>query len=121
MNLPSPYAVAMLTIINLKKYADEKGKPVTKVRLSRSTLSSISKRKIFRTAFISELTEYLESLGWIFIELPDGGFSILESDSVSSWIQISSSRIKKEISDLSSGIISEEDLENQIDLDEEDD
>lgn len=120
MSLPTPYAVALLAALNVQRYASEKGKALSRVRLSRSTLCAISKRKTFRRAFMDELHESLESLGWMFFELPDGGFGLLEASSVAGWTKISSSRISKEVSAISKGRMSEEELENTLEIDEDD-
>ena len=119
MSLPTPYAVALLAALNIQRYSAEKGKSLGRVRLSRSTLCAISKRKTFRRAFMDELHESLESLGWMFFELPDGGFAMLDSSSVSSWTKISSSRVSKEAAAVAKGRLSEEELENALEIDEE--
>lgn len=118
MSLPTPYSVALLAALNVQRYCAEKGKSLGRVRLSRSTLCALSKRKTFRRAFMDELHESLESLGWMFFELPDGGFAMLESSSVSGWTKISSSRVAKEAVAVAKGRMSEEELESALEIDE---
>lgn len=54
----------------------------------------------------------------MFFELPDGGFAMLDSGSVSTWTKISSSRVSKEAAAIAKGWMSEEELENTLDVTE---
>lgn len=114
MALPSAYAVANLLALNNQRYSQESGRKLARVRLSRNTLSAISRRKTFRDAFVSELQDSLEDLGWILIQVPDGGVAMIDADSVSGWTKISASRVAREMRDVKRGKITEEDLEDLV-------
>ncbi len=87
------YIVAMLLIINLHLYAEEKGKHYSRIRMSKDTVRKISDRSFLRDIFISELTDELHNLGWHFIEVSDTEFAMIELERVSRWGKISSKRV----------------------------
>jgi hypothetical protein len=116
MGLPSAYAVALLTALNIKKYSDEKSKGISRFRMSRQTLRALSKRQLFRHTFLGEYEEHLSVLGWLFFEMPDGSYAFLETVSVDSWTKIASTRVSKEIAGLAQGNLSDEDIEAMLDL-----
>lgn len=110
MSLPSAYEVALLIVLNVDRYAEEKGRGVARARMARKTMSDISGRTTFKTAFLSALEEELDALGWILIAIPDG-FAILEHNSLSGWTKISKARVTREIAGVRSGKTSAEELE----------
>lgn len=113
MSLPSAYEVALLVVLNVDRYAEEKGRGVARARMARKTLSDISGRTTFKTAFLNALEEELDALGWILIAIPDG-FAILEHSSLSGWTKISKTRIVREITGVKSGKTSPEELEAML-------
>lgn len=114
MPLPSAYAAALLTVLNAKRYSDEKEKKVSRFRVSRQTLGKLAKRQLLRSAFLDEYEEHLRSLGWMMIELPDASYAFLETASVEGWTKISPTRVSKEITKISKGTMLEEELENEV-------
>ena len=73
---------AKLLLINAKLYEEEKGKEVSRHRISSHTLKRISKRQALREGFLKSLTDELAELGWIFIKLDDQ-FAIIDSNKLS--------------------------------------
>jgi hypothetical protein len=116
MSLPSAYMVALLTALNIKRYADEKSKKISRFRMSRQTLGKIAKRQLLRQSFLGEFEEHLSALGWLMFAMPDGGYAFLEIESVEGWTKISSSRIASEITAAAKGRIADEDIEGLLEL-----
>ncbi len=112
MSLPSAYAAALLTVLNAKRYSEEKVKKVTRFRVSRQTLGKLAKRQLLRSSFLDEYEEHLRSLGWTMIELPDASYAFLETASVEGWTKISSTRVSKEITKIAIGTMG--DLDEEI-------
>jgi hypothetical protein len=113
MSLPSAYEVALLLVLNVDRYSQERGRGIARARVARKTLSEISGRTTFRGAFIDALTEELDAIGWTLIGIPDG-YAILEHQSLSGWTKISSSRIAPEINGLRQGKISSDRIEHLL-------
>ena len=108
---------AALLILSVKAYAEEKGKVLTRARISRRTLLQISGRKRVRESFLEEVRWYAADLGWALIDV-DEGFGLLETESARSWTQVSASRVKARKQAILSGDITVDALFNEI-LDEE--
>lgn len=85
---------AKLLLINAKLYEEEKGKEVSRHRISPHTLKRISKRQALREGFLKSLTDELAELGWIFIKLDDQ-FAIIDSNKIESWVKLSSKRLSE--------------------------
>jgi hypothetical protein len=85
---------AKLLLINAKFYEEEKGKEVSRHRISTHTLKRISKRQALREGFIKSLTDELAELGWIFIKLDDQ-FAIIDSKKIEAWVKLSSKRLSE--------------------------
>ncbi len=116
MRRPSASAVASLLVLNIQRYAEEKGKKVSRVRLSRITMSKIAKRRTFRDAFKDDLHEALNDLGWFWLELPGGSFALLEIEPIESWTKISASRVIATRNALLEETIDEDDLEGLVNV-----
>ncbi len=116
MGLPSAYMVALLTVLNAKRYAEEKGKKISRFRMSRPSFGKMAKRSKLRQSFLDEYEEHLGSLGWTMFGLPDGGYAFVETDSVDGWTKIASNRVNREIVQAVKGDISEEHVESLLEI-----
>lgn len=83
---------AKLVLINAKLYGKERGREVSRYRISPLTLKRISNRQALREGFLDKLADELAELGWTFIKLDDE-FAIICSNKIESWVKISSKRL----------------------------
>ncbi|WP_302554069.1 hypothetical protein [uncultured Bilophila sp.] len=88
------HTCAKLILINLSLYGEEKGKDVSRARLSKATLKAISKRKHIKQGFISTLFDELLELGWFLGDQGEDEYFLLRLNKVQSWTRVASSRVK---------------------------
>ncbi|WP_110975099.1 hypothetical protein [Acinetobacter sp. WCHAc060042] len=86
---------AKLILINVKLYELEKDKEVSRHRISRDTLKRISQRKAIQERFVKLLIDELSELGWTLIKV-DNDYALIESEKLTSWIKLSSKRLREE-------------------------
>lgn len=89
----SPYATAQLVVINAVLYAEEKGKEISRYRLSKASLKRMAGRARLHPSFLLEVDEALAELGWQFIEHGDAEFSVIEISKIAVWPKLSSKRL----------------------------
>lgn len=121
MKLPSAYAVASMLVLNVQRYADERGRPASRIRHSRDTFLKISERKTHREVFWSDLEDALDDYGWKLLRTSDGGVALVEEASIAKWTKISASRIAEERRKLRKGLMNEDDLEGLVSSSADDD
>lgn len=88
------HTCAKLILINLSLYGEEKGKDVSRARLSKATLKAISKRKHIKQGFISTLFDELLELGWFLGDQGEDEYFLLRLNKIQSWTRVASSRVK---------------------------
>ncbi|MDO9215199.1 MAG: hypothetical protein Q8Q54_16230 [Methylococcales bacterium] len=72
----TPFQTAILIALLFKR--SEK----SRARISKLTIKNLSKRKLLRSVFIEMLTDELDSLGIIFIELERDGFGLISASAL---------------------------------------
>ena len=95
----SAYTTALLLIINEKLYGIEKGESYAAdhCRFSRQILGKCANRKQLKESFLSELSDELYELGWIFCKTNDHNtFSIFSAKRLEKWTKLSSKRLRTE-------------------------
>lgn len=116
-------AVAALLILSVQAYREEKGKNLTRARISRKSLLKVSGRKHIREAFLEEVSAAAVELGWAILSMDDG-LALIEADSARSWTQVSTSRVRDKRKDFLKGNLTEDDLIDEAlpeEIDEEED
>lgn len=68
----------------------------TRARVSVLTVKKLSQRKTLRTAFLEQLTNELDDLGIVLIELERGGFGLLSSTALNGAPAITATQYLKE-------------------------
>jgi len=87
---------AQLLILNAISYGQEKGKDVSRYRIGMASLRTISSRSTIRDAFLQDLADQLNKLGWSMATLPNGdGFAIFKADIADSWAGLGTKRLKE--------------------------
>ena len=87
--------VAVLIVLNAFLYAEDKGKAITRYRMTRRSFKLLSRRQALHVTFIASVSEELQELGWQMIEDPDGNFAFFDIDIVDNWARLSISRVKE--------------------------
>lgn len=87
---------ALVTAYLIRKYEDERGKPITRLRLSKSSLRRLALRHRLREAFVQDWQDELASgWGWIVSDHGDE-FGLVRSEVISGWVRIGTKRIASE-------------------------
>lgn len=92
----SPREAALMTVLLVRVFQEDRGKATTRARVSLRTLRRLSGRGALRSIFIQEWTEELADLGWHAFPLEEH-FAIIKDDAVSTWPSIAARRIEDEI------------------------
>jgi hypothetical protein len=99
---PDPEEVAFLTVENVDRYEDEKGKAVSRLRMAMNTLRAISMRETIRDSFVEEWSDELQRLGWIVFRRRED-FLLVKVEKADNWTKIASKRVKDILDDLAEG------------------
>jgi hypothetical protein len=84
---------ALCTAYLIYLYTQEKGKDVTRLRLSRNSLRWLSLRATLKEAFVDEWIEELAT-EWGWIAFPHGEeFGLIDASTMSGWVRIGTKRI----------------------------
>lgn len=89
----SAHHTAKLLILNAFFYEKEKSKPVTRYKISKNTLRTISGRSTIRATFLEEIEYELSELGWVMIENHDDELCFMIMSTTGSWAKLSSKRL----------------------------
>ena len=103
-----PRTCAKLIVLNLMRYEEEKGKEVSRARITKDTFRRLSGRDILRTKFKDDVKDSLSKLGWYFEEHRDTEFYLIKKVKLDNWTKISFSRVRN--------ILDIEDLDKQKDI-----
>ncbi|MFM2057381.1 MAG: hypothetical protein RLY71_1766 [Pseudomonadota bacterium] len=88
----TPRATAMLIVINAKLYQQEREREISRYRFSHNTLRRFSGRNTLRQSFLSELSDELAELRWMFVPL-GAEFAVVDLSKSDSWVKLSSKRV----------------------------
>lgn len=89
----SPSATACLMILNAHEYSEEKGKELSRFRITRNSIRRISGWDRLSTLFMHELTQAMAEYGWFLLEFNDTELAAIQIDKVGSWVRLGSSRV----------------------------
>lgn len=105
---------AKLIVLNAYFYGKEKDKSITRYKISKNTLRTMSGRSSIRSSFISELDYELAELGWMLVENHDDDLCFMIMSTTGNWAKLSSRRLNNLIDEGADGI--DEAYENNIEL-----
>jgi hypothetical protein len=89
MYKPTGKEAALILLWALEERGQRRGKPMTRARLSRLTLTRLWNRKQLTDAWIHEVNEWLLSAGWVLIEA-GATFGVVKTDVVANWPRVAS-------------------------------
>ncbi|EPK3405894.1 hypothetical protein JAG57_002608 [Proteus mirabilis] len=89
----SASAVAKLIVLNAFLYATEKGKSITRYKVSNSTLRKMSHRNSLRESFLVEVDNELSELGWTMIRNNNDENCFMVMSATDNWPKLSSKRL----------------------------
>lgn len=98
--MTSTETVAQLILININRFAAEKNKEYSRVKISKKSLRKIAGRSIIRDAFIEALQEKFFGLGWHFGVHSDTEYYLIEKKKLDAWGRVGCSRVEQEINGL---------------------
>jgi hypothetical protein len=89
---PTPRECALLFLRLVDEREARRGKPMTRLRLSETTLKRLWNRERLAEGFLREIDEWLLTAGWVLIS-GSSTFGAVKEEAVSNWPRISSKRI----------------------------
>ena len=98
----SPAEAALFAAYLIHTYEQEKGRNITRLRLSRQSVRRLALRHRLREAFIAEWQDELASVGWIAFEHGEE-FCLIRTDAASGWVRIATKRVAAEREKLQRG------------------
>lgn len=100
---PDPYDTAVMLVAMVRRVGGKRGDG-TRWRISSKTIRTVSQRAALRDAFMEDVEEELNNIGFTLIWLPDGSYGLIKSASFDSWPLISMrDRLAKEMKAISKG------------------
>lgn len=117
-NLPNPYEIALLFLLAIKRYREQHGKEITRLRFSARSLHRLTGRERLHGSVYYDVFEQLRWHGWTAFLLRDGVALILTT-SVEGWTKVSSRRVSVEISDAAKGRLDVSKLEVELGIDDD--
>lgn len=84
---------AKLIVLNADLYGTEKGKSISRYKISLNTLRALSKRDAIRDAFIAEVELELAELGWLMSRNNDDECCFMLMSTTGNWAKLSSKRV----------------------------
>src|SRR6185437_1235547 len=89
----TPREAALLLLHALKAKGDQRGKPLTRARLSRLTLGRLWNREQLNEAWIRDVNEWLLSAGWLLINA-EATYGVIQTSVIESWPRVASKHIE---------------------------
>lgn len=90
---------AKAILVNLAEYCDEKGKDLSRFRISRDSLKIAANRKTLREAFVVDVIDEMAQHGWSCIDVStmttNNELAFIQTPKVSVWPRLGAIRIKK--------------------------
>jgi hypothetical protein len=93
MYKPSPREAALLLLQALQAKGQQRGKPLTRARLSRLTLSRLWNREQLNEAWMRDVNEWLLSAGWLVIQA-EATYGVVKTSVIENWPRVSSKHIE---------------------------
>jgi hypothetical protein len=93
MYKPNPREAAMLLLHALKQKGDQRGKPLTRARLSRLTLNRLWNREQLNEAWMRDVNEWLLSAGWLLINA-EATYGVVKTSVIENWPRVASKHIE---------------------------
>lgn len=90
---PTASETGVLTRHLIRTYGEEKGKGVTRVRISSETVRTLANRRHLRDVFIADWIDDMADSGWSVFPVGDN-FAVLQTDTIDGWPRIASKRIR---------------------------
>jgi hypothetical protein len=89
---------AKVLLINLEDYCNEKGKAVSRFRMSRDSLKRASNRKTLRESFVIDVIDAMAQLGWSTVDPgtmdSDNELAFIRTSMIDGWTRIGVLRIR---------------------------
>jgi hypothetical protein len=101
-DLLRPYEIMILILISIKRYADERGRDITRLRLSSSALRRITGRQRLHDSILNDVIEQLGLHGWTAFPIRDG-LALIQSAAVDGWTKMSARRVGAELRAIAKG------------------
>ncbi|MCU6237552.1 hypothetical protein KWH75_10795 [Morganella morganii] len=89
----SASAVAKLIVLNARLYAEEKGKAVTRYKISNNTFRKLSTRNCLRKPFLEDVAGELAELGWFFVQNNSDENCFMVMNATDNWPKLSAKRL----------------------------
>jgi hypothetical protein len=83
----------MLLLHALKQKGDQRGKPLTRARLSRLTLNRLWNREQLNEAWMRDVNEWLLSAGWLLIDA-GATYGVVKTSVIENWPRVASKHIE---------------------------
>lgn len=100
---PDPFDTAVMLVAMVRRVGGKRGDG-TRWRISSKTIRALSQRAALRDAFMEDVEEELNNIGFTLIWLPDGSYGLIKTASFDSWPLISMrDRLAKEMKALRKG------------------
>ena len=110
---PSARESALLFLAMVNERERRRAKPVTRLRLSETTLKRLGNRERLTEDFLGEVEEWLLTAGWILIS-GASTFGAVKEGAVNNWPRISSKRIIRMLEQVASGEFDFQQLEHLL-------
>lgn len=113
-NRLSASATAKLLVLNAKRYSEEKKKDISRYAFTAHTLRRFAGRLKLHSSFVSELDIETCELGWVFIQVSDTDYAIINLKSVEAWPKLSAKRVSDLINDSNAEQMIQDSYESEI-------
>jgi hypothetical protein len=102
MYKPTAREAAALLLQAIEERGERRGKPLTRARLSRLTLTNLWNREQLNEAWIRDVNEWLLSAGWVVIDA-GATYGVLKTAVIENWPRVASKHIKEDLNEVSAG------------------
>lgn len=102
MYKPTPREATALLLRALEERGERRGKPLTRARLSRLTLTNLWNRQQLDEAWLREINEWLLSVGWVLIAAGPN-YGVVKTEIIENWPRVASKHIKQDLDKVSRG------------------
>jgi hypothetical protein len=110
---PSPRECALLFLRLVEEREERRGKAVTRLRLSETTLMRLWNRKRLTVELLQEIDEWLLTAGWVLIS-GASTFGAVKEEAIGNWPRISTSQIGKTLEQVVKGVFDFGELEHLL-------
>jgi hypothetical protein len=92
MYKPTPREAAVLLLYAIEERGERRGKPLTRARLSRLTLTKLWNRQQLDGPWTRDVNEWLLSAGWVLIAT-GATYAVVKSEVINNWPRVASKHI----------------------------